>query len=137
MPRTARLINKEEKTAYHVISRTALDGFPFGDVEKDMLVEIVKRLSRLFFVEVFGYCIMSNHFHLLVQMVPGQLFSNDDMIKRLKDHYGKDLEITDERLTYYREKLSSLSDYMKEIKQRFSWYYNKRHHRRGTLSTIG
>ena len=133
MPRTARLINKEEKTAYHVISRTALDGFPFGDVEKDMLVEIVKRLSRLFFVEVFGYCIMSNHFHLLVQMVPGQLFSNDDMIKRLKDHYGKNLEITGERLTYYREKLSSLSDYMKEIKQRFSWYYNKCHHRRGTL----
>ncbi len=39
MPRTARLINKGEKTAYHIMSRTALDGFPFGDVEKDEMVK--------------------------------------------------------------------------------------------------
>jgi hypothetical protein len=35
-----KLINKGGKTAYHLISRTALNGFPFGDVEEDMLVEI-------------------------------------------------------------------------------------------------
>ena len=57
MPRTARLINKEGKTAYHLISRTALDGFPFGNIEKDMLVEIIKKMSRLFFVDVFCYLI--------------------------------------------------------------------------------
>ena len=32
-----------------------------------------------------------------------------------------------------RDKLSSLSEFVKEIKQSFSRYYNKRHHRRGTL----
>jgi putative transposase len=32
-----------------------------------------------------------------------------------------------------REKLSSLSEFVKEIKQSFSRYYNKKHHRRGTL----
>jgi len=133
MPRTARLINKGGKTAYHLISRTALDGFPFGSVEKDMLVEIIKRMSRLFFMDVFGFCIMSNHFHLLIQTVPGHLVSKDDIVKRLKAHYGKDFELTDERVEYYREKLTSLSNYMKEIKQSFSWYYNKRHNRRGTL----
>jgi len=62
MPRIARLINREEKTAYHLMSRTALDGFPFGDVEKDELVKIIKQFSNLFFVDVFGYCIMSNHY---------------------------------------------------------------------------
>jgi hypothetical protein len=36
-------------------------------------------------------------------------------------------------MEYYRSKLSGLSNYMKEIKQSFSWYYNKRHNRRGTL----
>ena len=56
MPRTRRLVNGEEKTAYHVMSRTALDGFPFGDVEKDELVKIIKKFSKLFFVEVFGFC---------------------------------------------------------------------------------
>jgi len=34
MPRTSRLVVSESKTAYHFISRTALDGFPFGSVEK-------------------------------------------------------------------------------------------------------
>jgi len=62
MPRTRRLVNGEEKTAYHIMSRTALDGFPFGDVEKDELVKIIKKFSALFFVEVFGFCIMGNHF---------------------------------------------------------------------------
>ena len=37
MPRTKRLVNGEEKAAYHIMSRTALDGFPFGDMEKDEL----------------------------------------------------------------------------------------------------
>ena len=55
MPRTRRLVNGEEKAAYHIMSRTALDGFPFGDVEKDELVKIIKKLSKLFFVEVFGF----------------------------------------------------------------------------------
>ena len=56
MPRTRRLVNREEKTAYHIVSRTALDGFPFGSVEKDELVKIIEKLSKLFFVEVFGFC---------------------------------------------------------------------------------
>ena len=35
IPRISRMLVPVRKTAYHVISRTALDGFPFGDVEKD------------------------------------------------------------------------------------------------------
>jgi putative transposase len=33
MPRTSRLIISDEKAVYHVLSRTALDGFPLKDVE--------------------------------------------------------------------------------------------------------
>ncbi len=32
MARIPRMLNGGEKTVYHVISRTALDGFPFGDI---------------------------------------------------------------------------------------------------------
>ena len=56
MPRIARMIIPDKKTVYHVMSRTALDGYPFGDAEKDELVNIIKRFSGLFFVEVFGFC---------------------------------------------------------------------------------
>ena len=36
MPRTTRLIINDETAVYHVMSRTALDGFPLGDIEKGM-----------------------------------------------------------------------------------------------------
>ena len=133
MPRTRRLVNGEEKTAYHIMSRTALDGFPFGDVEKDELVKIIKKFSKLFFVEVFGFCIMGNHFHLLIQMFPEHYLEDEEIRSRCKAHYGEDFEVSDEQIGYYRVKLSSLANYMKEIKQAFSWYYNQRHNRRGTL----
>ncbi len=34
MPRASRMIIPDKRTVYHVMSRMALDGFPFGDVEK-------------------------------------------------------------------------------------------------------
>ena len=33
MPRIARFLKEDEKAVYHVISRTALDGLPFKDVD--------------------------------------------------------------------------------------------------------
>ncbi len=33
MPRIARLVVKGEPAVYHVVTRTALDGFVLGDVE--------------------------------------------------------------------------------------------------------
>ena len=42
MARIARLIVTGEKTVYHLISRTALQGFPLQDTEKDYFVKLVK-----------------------------------------------------------------------------------------------
>ena len=102
MPRTRRLVNGEAKTAYHIMSRTALDGFPFGDVQKDELVKIIKKFSKLFFVEVFGFCIMGNHFHLLVQMFPKHYYKDEEIRNRCKAHYGEDFELSDEQIDNYR-----------------------------------
>ena len=66
MPRIRRLINNDEATVYHVMSRTALDGFPLGDVEKDFMLDLIRRYSSLYFVEILGFCLMGNHFHILV-----------------------------------------------------------------------
>ena len=48
MPRTSRLIVANEKAVYHVMSRTALDGFPLKDVEKDFMLDLIKRFKHLF-----------------------------------------------------------------------------------------
>ena len=79
MPRIGRLKIKGEEAVYHVMSRTALDGFVLGDVEKEFLLKLTKRLSRIYFAEVLGFC----------------------------------------------------SEYIKEVKQGFSRFYNKRHGRKG------
>ena len=45
MARIARMVVKDEPAVYHVMSRTALDGFALGDLEKEYLLELIKKLS--------------------------------------------------------------------------------------------
>jgi len=134
MPRYARMLIPDEKTCYHLMTRTALNGNPFDDVEKDEFVKIIKKFSSVYFTEVLGYCIMGSHIHLVVRMLPESLISDNDIKKRYLSFYGEEAFFNaSEMLPYYRSKWSSLSKYMQEIKQTFSKYYNKRHKRRGTL----
>ena len=53
MPRISRMVNSKQKTVYHVMTRTrtALDGFPFKNVEKDAFVNIIKLFSRIYFTD--------------------------------------------------------------------------------------
>ncbi|WP_217640388.1 transposase [Desulfoluna spongiiphila] len=135
MPRTPRMVvtDSGQKAAYHVISRTALDGLPFGKVEKDALVRIIKRFSAVYCVDVLGFAIMGNHFHLLVEVSPGDMVSDDDIRKRFQLLYGKAAEFPEGRLEAYRDRFCSLSAYIKDIKQRFSCNFNQRKNRKGTL----
>lgn len=61
---------------YHVMSRTALDGFVLGDVEKEHLLKLIKKLSSVFFSELLGFCIMGNHLHVLLRMHTGEEYSD-------------------------------------------------------------
>ncbi|CAB1071438.1 hypothetical protein D1AOALGA4SA_1235 [Olavius algarvensis Delta 1 endosymbiont] len=131
MPRIQRLIINDETTVYHVMSRTALDGFPLGDIEKDFMIDLIKRYSGLYFVEILGVCIMGNHFHLLVKMLPEFKFSDEEMETRFVEFYGDDREFIDGLIPSSRQKLSSLSEFVREIKVGFARYYNKHHNRRG------
>ena len=132
MPRTARMIVKGEDAIYHIISKTTLTGYVLGDIEKDYLFNLIKWMSEVFFVEVFGFCIMGNHFHLLVKMENTEDYTDEELKSRLALFFRKDNRIvTDGQLPYFRKKLSNLSEYMKEIKQRFTRYYNKAHNKTG------
>jgi putative transposase len=131
MPRTQRLIIDDETAVYHVMSRTALDGFPLGDVEKDFMVDLIKRYSKLYLVEIFGFCLMGNHFHILVKVLPEYKFSNEEIEKRFAKFYGGERIFADGMIPSLREKLSNLSEFVREIKVGFARYYNRRHHRRG------
>ena len=133
MPRIARMIIKGEPAVYHVMSRTALDGYVIGDVEKDYLFKLIKRLSSVYFTEVIGFCLMGNHFHLLVRMHPGEEYSDEEIKKRFSLLYGddKNRNLGDRQIPSLREKWADLSQYVKEIKQTFSRFYNRLHNRKG------
>ena len=131
MPRLARMIVTGEPTIYHVMSRTVLDGFVLGDVEKEYMLKLIKQLSSVYFTEVLGFCLMGNHFHLLVKMIPEQEYSDDEIKGRYERYYGSREDPGDGQMHLLRQRWSSLSEYVKEIKQTFSRYYNKNHGRRG------
>jgi len=88
MPRTPRLLRSDEPSVYHVISRTALEGFPLGDVEKDFMLELIRRYAAFYFVEILGFCLMGNHFHLMVRVFPESEFTDEDIRKRYEKEKG-------------------------------------------------
>ncbi len=49
------------------MSRTALDGFPFGDIENDFMLDLIRRYAALYLVEILwnslGYHIQTNNRH--------------------------------------------------------------------------
>ena len=97
------------------MSRTALDGFPLGDVEKDFMLDLIRRYAALYLVEILGFCLMGNHFHLLVRMFPEYKFTDDDIKKRYVEFYGDDRAFAYGQIPSLREKLSNLSEFVREI----------------------
>ena len=134
MARVRRILRQDQPTVYHVISRTALDGLPFADEDKEYLLGLIRHWSRIFFVDVLGFAIMGNHFHLVVRVHPGDGISDDEVARRYAIMRGGEGACpVGEELERLRSKLCSLSWYVKEIKQGFSRYFNKKYGRKGFL----
>ena len=76
---------------------------------------------------------MDNHFHIRVRVIPEYKFTDEDILKRYVDFYGDDCIYADGLIPSLRQKLSSLSEFMREIKVGVARFYNRRHNRRGTL----
>jgi REP element-mobilizing transposase RayT len=82
-------------------------------------------------VDVLGFCVMSNHFHLVTRMYTADHFSDDQIRERLEKWFPEGREIGDQTIAKFRERWSSLARFVKDIKQGFTRYYNKRHGRKG------
>jgi REP element-mobilizing transposase RayT len=131
MARIARFVRSDRPTVYHVVSRTALPGLPIKTQDKDYLLSLIRKLSTLYCVDILGFCIMGNHFHLVCRMYPASEVSDAEIQRRCKEYYGEDQMIAGEHLESYRERLTSLGAFIKDIKQGFTRYYNRRTGRKG------
>ncbi len=133
MARIQRLVVNDEKADYHVVSRAAIGGLPLGDAEKSYFIDLIKDLHARYFVDVFGFCVMSTHFHILLEVTPAKDIPNKMIKKRFKAYYGDSRKWSNKDAPGYLAKWTSLPEYMKELRQRFTRFYNKRHNRRGTF----
>jgi REP element-mobilizing transposase RayT len=144
--------------AYHVMSRTAGGEMVFGDTEKEAFRRLMWRMAKFSGVEVLTYAVMGNHFHLLVK-VPERAkflkrFEGEGGEAKLLEHLsllyskayinGVKAELARVReagreaeaeaiLETFRRRFCDLSIFVKELKERFSRWFNKHHGRRGTL----
>ena len=125
------MLRPDESTVYHVISRTALPGFPLGDADKDHLVFLLHKLSKLFFVDVLGFCMMGNHVHLALRVHPESSVDDAQIRERLEADRGEGAVITSLDIETARRRLCSLSEFMRSFKQCFGRYFNKKHNRKG------
>lgn len=131
MPRIPRELIKDQNRCYHVISRTTGQEFLLDNLEKEYLLKRIRWLSSVYFAKVFTFCILSNHFHLLVQIQGHEVCPDEEIERRFHVYYGPRRCFPKERIDDYRKKWSDLSEYIKEIKQGFSFWYNRVHDRRG------
>ena len=97
----------------------------------DYLLELIKKWSRLYCVDVLGFAIMGNHTHLVIRMYAEDEVSDENIIQRFQKFYGDEKYVGKEQIDEVRKRLCSLAAYVKDIKQGFTRYYNKKYKRKG------
>jgi len=149
-----RLLGRGKVNYYHMMSQIVDQRFIFGEKEKRFFQILMRRLEKFMGVRVLTYCVMSNHFHILLevpecgQLVDKELFERienyypSSRVKEIRNEYefwkAYDLEAgNDNRLNAWRERyldrMGDLSNFGKELKEQFTRWYNRRNNRRGTL----
>jgi REP element-mobilizing transposase RayT len=151
--RQARIRGEFGRNYFHVHSRIVDRQHIFGDVEREHFVVLLRKLEAFLGVRVVTYAVMSNHFHLLVEEPdPAEVppLDRETLLERLSHLYDRftvdtlsqeldraaargDQKWEQEILDRYRKRMGDLSIFMKELKQRFSTWYNRRKGRKGTL----
>ncbi len=137
MSRHARVKAHSRSRYYHCMNRVAgeKDWFPFGDTEKEYFAYLIKKFTKLYTIEVISYCIMSNHFHIVL-WAPGHHLSAEDTCRRYNRFYKKKYGLTPdmaEECEKIAERMRDISKFLSEIQQNFTKWYNQKHNRRGTL----
>ena len=135
MARMARIKVKGEEAFYLVTSHTVWERQKaFSPEEKQKFILLLLKLSKLYFVRILAYAVLDNHFHIVVKVLPGYLFSDEEIIERVRIFYGDRIKIfSNQQIQYWRSRLEDLSEFIKALKQRFTQWYNRKHKRKGHL----
>ena len=142
----------EKPAIYHCISRVVDRRFVFGGAEREHFRMFMRMQENFSGCRVLSYCIMSNHFHILLEVppMPEGGISDGELLKRLAATNseafvavvakelaearaeGRESWVAEihSRFTY---RMHNLSEFMKTLLQRFTRWFNRTHQRSGTL----
>jgi putative transposase len=150
--------SEKKPVFYHVISRVVDRRFAFGAEEKEKFRTLMRLQEKFTGCRVVSYCLMCNHFHLLLEVPPmaeGGI-SEEMLLKRLSAIYseafvaGVAKELADARTVVYSQesgleealaaickrftyRMQDLGEFMKGLLQRFTQWFNRAHSRTGRL----
>ena len=149
--RSNRLRVRGEDAVYHCMTRTVNGEVLFNRREKEVLRKMIRQVADFSGVRVLTYCVMSNHFHVLVDVPVEESVSDGELLRRYKVLYPKptryetaSIKVLEGKLAAGGEesealrarllaRMGDVSEFMKTLKQRFSIWFNKSHDRFGTL----
>ena len=140
---------------YHCISRVVDRRFVLGAAEREQFVAYMRLYERFCQVQVLSFCVMSNHFHLLLEVPAapagrGRDWSDERLLGHLACLYPEhklrevrwwlrhfrqqgDAAGAEALRESYLRRMWDLSQFMKTLKQRFARWHNREHGRKGTL----
>jgi REP element-mobilizing transposase RayT len=137
---------------YHCISRVVDRRFVFGPDEREKFRVFMRMQENFSGCRVLSYCVMSNHFHVLLEVppMPEGGISDEELLKRLKAtstevalalvakelseaRKAENQSHVEEIHSRYTYRMHNLSEFMKALLIRFTRWYNRTHNRTGTL----
>ena len=86
----AEFMRRERLTypgAFHHVMNRGINGqyiFP-GDRDKEIFLEFLHKRASILGVRIIGYCLMNNHYHLLLENVSGRM---SGLLKQVNGAYG-------------------------------------------------
>ena len=140
-----------QRAHYHCISRVVDRNFVFGVHERDVFRKILRQVEAFTGVRVLTWTILSNHFHVLVEVPrrPSTPLSDEEILGRCGELYsGRGMapvlaEFEEAQRAggasigrvraKYLARMWDLSEFMKTLKQKFTAWFNRKHERVGTL----
>lgn len=146
MARQARGDFSHSDCTHHCISRTRQCEPLLDNEAKTFLFELICKIARFSLVKLISLQVLSTHFHLLVR-VPAKRksFTDEELLAQYAIiHPPRKVEALRSRLAanpdpaYFervnlRARLEDISAFMKEVKQRFTAWYNRKY---GSIGSV-
>lgn len=139
---------------YHCMSRIVSGDRRLDVQAKEVLRKMMREVADFSGVELLAYCLMNNHFHILVRVPEKtpEALSRAELLRRYRVLYensntpgypdaeglslifeGSDEALAEQWVARLSARMQDVSEFIRTLKQRFSLWYNRSHKHFGAV----